>query len=276
VANSRNRETPVGNLYADAVYAGLKKRLGDAAPDVVLVHSGGIRSGIPANVELSRLDLANIVMNAGNREGEKTELAMMNLTGAQLKDAIEYGVRERIAEPRPSLPDQIKGLFEHQREELVDEPGNFVQVSDRLKYTYDASRQGLTPQGGGDRIVDLQIKNDQGNFEPVDPNKTYKVAARFHPLDKWTKYGMFGNKTIDQVQQELGVQPLKYSQVDLIGEYITGKTLDPAVDGAVQGRITDLTPQNNGPTLRPGKSLFVAPSISTTETLNKGQDNASK
>jgi 2',3'-cyclic-nucleotide 2'-phosphodiesterase (5'-nucleotidase family) len=276
VANSRNRETPIGNLYADAIYSGLKNRLGADAPDVVLVHSGGIRSGLPANQELSRLDLANVVMNAGNREGEKTELAMMNLTGAQLKNAIEYGVRERIAEPRPSLPDQIKGLFVHQREELVDEPGNFVQVSDRLKYTYDASRHGLTPEGGGDRIVDLQIKNEQGNFEPVDPNKTYKVAARFHPLDKWTKFGMFGNKTIDQVQEELGVQPLQYSQVDMIGEFINGRTLDPTVDSAVQGRITDLTPQNNGPTLRPGKSLFVAPTISGVETINGSKDKSSE
>jgi 5'-nucleotidase len=272
VADSRNRETPIGNLYADAVFAGLKKRLGDDAPDVVLVHSGGIRSGLPANSELSRLDLANVVMNAGDREGEKTELAMMNLTGAQFKDAIEYGVRERVAEPASSLSDQIRNLFVHQREELVDEPGNFVQVSDRLKYTYDASRKGLTTEGGGDRIVDLQMKNAAGQFEPIDPAKTYKVAARFHPLDKWTKYNMFGDKTIEQVQQDLGVQPLRYSQVDLLGEFIQGKTLDPGVDGAVQGRITDLTPKANAPSLRPGKSLFVAPSISAFETMDSDKD----
>jgi 2',3'-cyclic-nucleotide 2'-phosphodiesterase (5'-nucleotidase family) len=268
VAQSRRQETPIGNLYADAVYAGLKKRLGDDAPDVVLVHSGGIRAGLPANREISRLELANIVMNAGNKEGEKTELALMNLTGAQLKDAIEYGVRERIADPKPSLSDQIRNLFLHQREELVDEPGNFVQVSDRLKYTYDASRKGLTAEGGGDRIVDLQIKNEAGKFEPVDPQKTYKVAARFHPLDKWTKFKMFGDKTIEQVQQELGVKPLPYSQVDLIGEFIAGRTLNPDVDSAVQGRITDLTPQANAPTLRPGKSLFVAPAIAAFDTID--------
>ncbi|MBS1992739.1 MAG: bifunctional metallophosphatase/5'-nucleotidase [Cyanobacteria bacterium SZAS LIN-3] len=271
VANSRNRETPIANLYTDALYSGLKTRLGDEAPDVVLVHSGGIRSGIPANVELSRLDLANIVMNAGNIEGEKTELALMNLTGAQLKNAIEYGVRERIAEPRPGLMDQVKSLFMHQREVLVDEPGNFVQVSDRLKYSYDASKPALTPDGGGQRIVDLQIKNAAGKFEPVDPTKTYKVAARFHPLDKWTKFKMFGDKTIDEVHQELGVKPLKFSQVDLIAEHIKGKTLDPTVDGAVSGRITDLTPRANGPTLRPGKSLFVAPLFSTFEAMDQKQ-----
>jgi 2',3'-cyclic-nucleotide 2'-phosphodiesterase (5'-nucleotidase family) len=269
LAGTRNRETQIGNLYADAVKAGLQSRLGAQAPDVVLVHSGGIRSGIEAGVELSRLDLANIVINAGNREGEKTELAMMNLNGNQLKDALEYGVRERVAQPKPGLLEQVKSLFVHQREELVDEPGNFVQVSDNVKYTYDASRPGLTPQGGGQRIVDLQIKDAQGNFQPVDPNKTYSVAARFHPLDKWTKYNMFGNKTIDQVQTELGVKPLPYSQVDMFGEFIAGKTLDPKVDGALTGRITDLTPESGGPTLKPGKSLFVAPLIAGQNQSDK-------
>jgi len=273
IANSRNRETPIANLYADALYNGLKTRLGDQAPDVVLVHSGGIRSGLTANKELSRLDLANIVMNAGNVEGEKTELALMNLTGAQLKDALEYGVRERIADPKPTLMEQVKGLFLHQREVLVDEPGNFAQVSDRLKYTYDASKAPITENGGGQRIIDIQFKNDAGQFEPIDPNKTYKVAARFHPLDKWTKFKMFGDKTIQEVHQDLGVQPLKYSQVDLIGEHIRGKSLDPNVDGAVTGRITDRTPRVNAPSLRPGKSLFVAPVMSGLEAMdNKHQD----
>ncbi|MBU6450708.1 MAG: 5'-nucleotidase C-terminal domain-containing protein, partial [Cyanobacteria bacterium REEB67] len=278
VAGSRNQETPIGNLYADAVFNGLKKHLGEAGqegPDLVLVHSGGIRAGIPTGRELSRLDIANIVMNAGDREGEKTELAMMNLTGAQLKNALEYGVRERVAEPRAGLVDQVKSLFTHNREELVDEPGNFVQVSSGVKYTYDASRKGLSTEGGGERIVDLQIKNAQGTFEPIDPNRTYKVAARFHPLDKWTKYKMFGDKTIEAVHAELGVKPLKYSQVDLIAEHITGKTLDPAVDGAIEGRITDLTPQANAPTLRPGKSLFVAPSLAGERKLENQPDDQS-
>jgi len=269
VANSRNRETPIANLYADALYNGLKTRLGDDAPDMVLVHSGGIRSGLPANQELSRLDLANIVMNAGNVEGEKTELALMNLTGAQLKDALEYGVRERIADPKPSLMEQVKGLFTHQREVLVDEPGNFTQVSDRLKYTYDASKAPIAEAGGGQRIVDIQFKNAQGQFEPLDPTRTYKVAARFHPLDKWTKFKLFGDKTIEQVHQELGVQPLKFSQVDLIAEHIRGKTLDPGVHGAVTGRVTDLTPKVSAPSLRPGKSLFVAPVMSGFESMDQ-------
>jgi hypothetical protein len=60
--------------------------------------------------------------------------------------------------------------------------------------------------------------------------------------------------------------------VDLIGEYITGKTLNPSVDSALSGRITDLTPQANGPALRPGKSLFVAPTMAAFDPIDTNKD----
>lgn len=270
-AGSRSRETEMGNLFADAVRFGLKDRLGDQAPQIALVHSGGIRTGIPENVPLTRLDIANIVMNAGKREGEQKELALMNLTGAQLKNAIEYGVRERVAATKPSTLSRVKNLFAEQVEEHVDEPGNFVQVSG-MKYAYDATKPGLK-QGGldGQRISGMQILNEQGVYEAVDPNKTYSVAARFHPLEKWWKYGIFGDKPIEQVHRELNVQPLKISQVDLIGDYIRGKTLDPAKVSAIEGRITDLTPSYGNDMLRPGKSLLVAPILSGKDRLEKSK-----
>ncbi len=270
-AGSRNQESPMGNLMADAIRFGLKDKLGDQAPQVVLVHSGGIRTGIAADVPLTRLDIANIVMNAGKREGEQQELAMMNLTGAQLKDAIEYGVRERVAEAKPTLSAQIKNLFAEQVTEHVDEPGNFVQVSG-LKYSYDATKPGLTPKGGdGQRVSGLQILNN-GVYEAIDPEKTYSVATRFHPLEKWWKYGIFGDKPLEQVQQELSVTPLKISQVDLIGDFIRGKVLDPSKISAVEGRITDLTPKASGDLLRPAKSIMVAPILSGKNSLDKSEN----
>jgi 5'-nucleotidase/UDP-sugar diphosphatase len=267
-AGSRNRETSMGNLMADAIRFGLKDRLGDEAPQAVLVHSGGIRTGIPENVPLTRLDIANIVMNAGKREGEQQELALMKLTGAQLKDAIEYGVRERVAAPKPSTIDKVKGMFVEQTSEHVDEPGNFVQVSG-MKYSYDSTKPGLTSQGDGQRISGLAMLNDKGVYEAVDPEKTYTIAARFHPLEKWWKYGIFGDKPLEQVHQELAVKPLKISQVDLIGDYIKGKTLDPAKISAVEGRITDLTPAYSADLLKPAKSIIVPPMMAGQNSLDQ-------
>ncbi|MDP3509556.1 MAG: 5'-nucleotidase C-terminal domain-containing protein [Candidatus Melainabacteria bacterium] len=270
-AGSRNKETEMGNLFADAVRFGLKEKLGDQAPQIALVHSGGIRTGIPENVPLTRLEIANIVMNAGKREGEQQELALMNLTGAQLKAAIEYGVREKVAATKPTALSRVKNLFAEQVEEHVDEPGNFVQVSG-MKYSYDATKPGLK-QGGldGERISGLSVLNEQGVYEAIDLDKTYSVAARFHPLEKWWKYGIFGEKPIEQLHRELNVQPLKISQVDLIGDYIRGKTLDPSKVSPIEGRITDLTPNYSGAMLRPGKSLLVAPILSGKDRFEKSK-----
>src|SRR5262249_34515777 len=71
----RYRENQLGNLVSDAIRSGLKSQMGDSAPDIVMVHSGGLRAGLSAGKPLTRLDLANVFMNAGKVEGEQTELA---------------------------------------------------------------------------------------------------------------------------------------------------------------------------------------------------------
>ncbi len=268
-ANSRNRETVMGNLMADAIRNGLKERMGDQAPQAVLVHSGGIRAGIPADIPLTRLELSNIVMNAGNKEAETVELAKVTLTGAQLKDAIEYGVREKAGQAKPTMVERVKSMFSSKEPDHVDESGNFVQVSG-IKYSYDARRAPLQKgaPGSGDRVTELSIQNSQGQFEPVDPSKTYTISTRFHPIDKWTKEGIFGDKTIEAVHQEINAQPLKYSQVDLMGDYIRGKTLDPAKISALEGRITDQTPHYSADLLKPVKSIAV-PAILDGESKRK-------
>lgn len=272
VANSRNRETAIGNLMADAIRSGLKNRLGDQAPQAVLVHSGGIRADIPGGTPLTRLDIANIVMNAGKREGEIKELAMVHLTGSQLKDAIEYGVRERAVAPPLSWSQKLKSLFTEPVSELVDEPGNFVQASG-LRYSFDASKAPLTPQGGGQRVTSLEIQNAQGVYEAVKPDEIYNVATRFHPLEKWQKYNIFGTgKTIDQVHAQTGASPLPYSQVDLIGEYLANRTLNPLKDSAVEGRIKDFTPGATADLLRPGKSLFTQPAVIASDRDKNNRD----
>ena len=272
VANSRNRETALANLMADSIYEGLKKRLGDQAPQAVMVHSGGIRADLPASQNLTRLDIANIVMNAGKREGEQKELVMVTLKGSELKNAIEYGLRERTMTKPPSLADRFKAMFKEPHSELVDEPGNFVQASG-LRYSFDASRAPITPTSTGDRVVNLEIRNAQGQFEAVKPDGTYTIATRFHPLEKWYKFNIFGpNRTLDDVHKQVNATALPYSQVDLIGEHISGKTIDPLKVSPVEGRITDLSKTAENELLHPGKSLFTQPIIAGRETDKKGEN----
>lgn len=272
VANSRNRETAIGNLMADAIRSGLKARMGDEAPLAVMVHSGGIRASIPAGEPLTRLNVSNIVMNAGNPAGETKELVRVTLTGKQLKDAIEYGIRERATPQTPTVGQRLTALFKDSHSELVDEPGNFVQVSG-MKYAFDTTKPGLTPNGNGQRVVDLQIANKDGIFEAVKPDQTYNIVTRFHPVEKWWKYNMFGTgKSIEQVHQEINAQPVKISQVDLIGDYIRGKTLDPTKLGAPEGRIIDRSPVPPEDILRPGKSLATQPIVAARARGDKQDD----
>jgi 2',3'-cyclic-nucleotide 2'-phosphodiesterase (5'-nucleotidase family) len=260
-ANVRNRETPMGNLMADATLKGLQNRLQEEAPAAVLVHSGGIRSGIKANPNISRLDLSNVVMHAGTKEGETKELLQISLTGNQLKKALEYGVADKASPEKPALSKAFKDLFTKPPLEHVDESGNFLQVSG-LRYSYDARRQALKPNGtGGDRIVSLEIANQQGQFQPVDPSSVYSIATRFHPVERWWKYGIFGDKPLTQVHQEIGAKPLPHSQVDFLADYISNKTLDPKIVSAVDGRAKDLAPTIDNELLRPGKSLSAAPFV---------------
>ena len=100
------------------------------------------------------------------------------------------------------------------------------------------------------------LETTPGKLVPLDDNKIYKVVTRLHPFEKWHKYGVFGDQPLEQAHKVLGTKPVKASQVDMLSEYIKGRTIDPKVLGAVDGRITDLTPKAWQPSLRPGLSLI--------------------
>ena len=74
----------------------------------------------------------------------------------------------------------------------------------------------------------------------------------------------------------IDARPLQYSQVDMIGEYIKGKTLDPSTMSRVEGRITDLTPKVNDDVLRPAQSMAVAPTLSGFDAVGKALDARDK
>lgn len=265
---ARERETALANLIADAIYDGTQKRLG-ITPDVVMVHSGGIRSDIFANKPLTRLDLANVFMNAGKVEGEIKELALINMTGKQIKASLEYGVRERMTMPKPTVTSRLRSLFsEDLTSTKTDLPGNFVQTSG-MKYSMDLSKPPMVSATTGERISNIQIKNSAGQWVPIDENATYKVVTRFHPIDKWHQFGLFGPGTLQDAHTAQGVQPLRLSQVDLLGDYIQGKTLDPRVHSKVEGRIKDATPREGKIPVRVGVSVPTVSGVSAEARVER-------
>ena len=138
----RNAETNLGDFCADAFRYAM-----DA--DVAIMNGGGIRSNIAA--------------------GDLTYNDMIEVTGQQIKDALELGSKN-----------------------YPDESGGFLQVSG-IKYTIDASipsavvtnpDTGMFEKVDGDyRVTDIQIWNaEKSAYEPIDLAKTYTMAGTNYTL----------------------------------------------------------------------------------------------
>lgn len=260
----RTKETALGNLVSDAIRTGLKPTLGDDV--VVMTHSGGIRDQIVAGKELTRLDIANLVMNAGKREGEIKELVNVRMTGDQIKQGLEYGIRDLHAPQKPTIPQRVGQLFFPKADGVAqDLSGNFVQVSG-LKYSIDLSGEGWVAGTTGGRVNNLRIQTADGKFVPIDMDQTYNVVTRQHPVHKWTKAGLFGpNRTLEDVAQQLQMKPVEVSQVDLIAQYIAGKNIDPKTFSNVEGRITNNTQTVRKLPVKVGVSVVAQPSVRAFE-----------
>jgi len=223
-----------------------------------------------------------VFMNAGDPQKELEGMVRLKMTGQQIKDVLEYGVHDLVqpGAAKEGLFQRIRRLFaEPSASGYADEPGNFVQVSG-LKYSFDLTRPPFTPgMAGPARISNVMVEVSPGNFAPIADNGLYTVLTRFHPLEKWQDYGLFGDKYLPAVLKDLQAAPVRLSPVELLGEYVNGKTLDPGVIGKVEGRITDLTPKPWQPTLRPGLSLVSYPGLSARSVFDtqalpveRGQD----
>jgi hypothetical protein len=117
-------------------------------------------------------------------------------------------------------------------EKAYDESGNFMQVRG-MKYSFDPTKP------PGERITSMQLEGTDGTYTPIDPAQKYRVVTRFHPIDKWWKSGIFGDVSLADAYAGLNSTPVEISQVDLLGDYIRGKTIDPFSFSKVSGRITN-------------------------------------
>ncbi|MBI2811320.1 MAG: 5'-nucleotidase C-terminal domain-containing protein [Candidatus Melainabacteria bacterium] len=180
-----------------------------------------------------------------------------------------HGVRDVAPDPN------LKQFIDSQTAEIgalksttrFDEPGNFVQVSG-MKYSFDLTKQPWN------RVSDVSVKMPDGSYQPIQDSGQYKVVTRFHPVDKWNKAGLFGEGiSEDQIYAKLNAKPIPVSQVDLLGEHIQGRTINPLVDSKVEGRVNNVTPVFQDVTLRPQTSIV---GFSTLAAQDATTDNNSK
>ncbi|MBP5209682.1 MAG: bifunctional metallophosphatase/5'-nucleotidase [Clostridia bacterium] len=195
----RRAETNLGDLCADAIRF-------QSGADVGIMNGGGIRVSIPAG-DVTLNDILR-VFPFGN------ELCVIEVTGSQILDALEWGAR--------SIP---------------GENGGFLQVSG-LSYeihTYVGStctedENGFFTGVAGDR----RVRNVLVGGQPIDPEGTYTLSGfDYTLLEKGDGFSMFDGATVLQNRVKLDNQVLiDYMTVDLAGRVGEGYE-DPAGLGRI-------------------------------------------
>ena len=173
----RSAETNLGDLCADGYLYML-----DA--DVAFVNGGGVRADIPAG-DITYGQILN-VHPYGNAA------CLVEVSGQQILDALEMGARVCPGENGGFL--QVAGLTYEIHTYL---PAN-VTLDDSKVWVGTA---GLDTY----RVQNVQVLNKEtGEYEPLDLNKTYKLASHNYMLkNQGDGYGMFGTKNVTILQDEV-------------------------------------------------------------------------
>ncbi|MBA2175503.1 5'-nucleotidase C-terminal domain-containing protein [Halobacillus locisalis] len=188
----RTGETNLGNLIADGMLAKAQSINPDTA--IALTNGGGIR----ASIDEGPVTLGEVltVMPFGNA------LGIMNLTGAEIEEALEHSV-----------------------EMAPEASGAFLHVAG-MKFEYDSS------QPAGERIVNVQVETEDG-YTPLEADMNYDVASNL-----FTIQGGDGYTTFEKAYEENRVSEPGFMDYEIFVEYLKsqGDTISPETEG----RITDV------------------------------------
>lgn len=154
--NVRTKETNLGNIIADALY---NSKAFDHETDFAITNGGGIRTTLNKDVPITVGDIIK-VLPFGN------QLTQIQVKGSDVKKMYEHSLRAKINEK------DGKEELDAQGKPQLGSNGGFLQSSSSIKVEFDPHR------AEGDRVISIKILNKKtGEFEPLDPNRTYYVAT---------------------------------------------------------------------------------------------------
>ncbi len=197
----RRAETNLGDLCADAYRD-------QSGADIAFVNGGGIRKSIKKG-DVTFEDVIN-VHPFGNM------LTVVEVTGQQILDALEWGVRA-VPEQFGGFP-QVSGITFEIHTDIespckANENGEFVSIS-----------------AGKRRVQNVLVAG-----EPIDPKKTYTLAGHnYMLLNGGDGYTMFAGAKILQNSVKLDNQVL----IDYVADTLGGVIGEEYADPYGQGRIT--------------------------------------
>ena len=153
----RRMETNLGDLCADAFRD-------QSGADIAFANGGGVRANIAAG-DITLGDLLSV-------QPFNNSLCMIEATGQQVLDALEWGSRAVPAESGGFL--QVSGLS--------------YEIHSYIKSPCVADDNGLFVRVDGER----RVKNVRVGGEPIDPEKTYTLACHnYMLLENGDGYTMF-------------------------------------------------------------------------------------
>lgn len=180
---NRSRETNLGSFIADAY----RRQTG---AQVALLNGGSIRSNTTYGPgQLTKRDVLSILPF-------ENPVVKVEVTGAQLRAALEHGVARAREEPQA---------------------GRFPQVSG-LRFSFDASR------AAGSRVTSVAVGG-----QPLDDKKTYTLAVNTFVLDGGDGYTMFKGARLLIEPENAQVEPAV-----LMGLIAADKQIAPKVDGRIR------------------------------------------
>ncbi len=195
----RNAETNLGDLCADAY-------LDQTGADVAVVNGGGIRVSISAG-DITLNDILK-VHPFGN------QICVLEVTGQQLLDALEFGARD-----------------------VPGECGSFLQVAGMTYeiHTYITSSCTMNDKGAFTGVAgEYRVKNVKIDGEPLDLNKTYALAGHDHTLlNGGGGMTMFSGCKVLKKNVKLDNQVLIDYIVDTLGGVVGEAYADPYGQGRI-------------------------------------------
>ncbi len=219
----RKEETNLGNLIADGILAMTKEKVAgllsaeelEGVKGYVAAQNGG---GIRAPIARGDITLGSLleVMPYNNM------LVALKVTGDELIAALENGVASAPAER-----------------------GGFLHVAG-MKFWYDSKKpaQTLDTEKGtivsrGERVVRVEILQEDGSYEPIDPNAYYIFGTNSFAADGGDFFYSLKQAKADKRYYELFMPDYEVFMAHLarVGTVIIGK----------EGRINDLQSDNTAP-----------------------------
>ncbi|MDD3237131.1 MAG: metallophosphoesterase [Candidatus Gastranaerophilales bacterium] len=157
IDNVRYENNDLANFCTDAVYSEIKKE----HPEVTVfgVGSTAFRKNLPTSTNRPIINMDNIDLMKGIA-GELANVMVGSISGQILASYIYENVIDNLSSPSRNALNQFSGIVINKAaiQDLSQNNININSKNPKCAYQY------------------IQIRNEFGEFEPIDPEKNYNVA----------------------------------------------------------------------------------------------------